>query len=1071
MIHKPRLRHLGRALAFAALFATGAAHGAFGQAAGNPQTKPGEIILYMQPGTDPAVVNALAATVNPTSVTPLLLKDCYVLELPVARATPVDTATAVATLKMSPSVRWVNASRIFKVHQTSAAPKLTPNDPQFAQQWALPLIHVPQAWVLTKGAVNVNLAWIDSGFDPQHEDAKGQFLADSYNFADNNSDISAGGSVNDAAEDGHGVNTSGVAIAITNNSLGIAGVDWTGVKCLAFKVQHTGGNLQEPAILNSYAYILANKDKDHIVALNMSYGLSGGDPGGSGGTDPEFVATKALADAGVLCVASSGNSGAAGNPTNTPADFPHCISVGAVDRNGKITAYSSFGKVDIAAPGGDNADTGITADGIDLLDWNSTYTFASGTSYAAPHVSAVLGLMLSVPGVTTAQAKQAIFDTANRTGLGITTLPDPHYGYGIVDAYAALLKVSVSVLIEDPVGINSTGSSTDPSGLPPPPTETLKPTLRFKISNVPLANLVIKIDAGTAQEQDLTQAFLQNSIESGNTAGANPQYVVAFRYKFANTTPYNHTITVTGTNPNTGTTSTDVRTFTIQSHVIPSGISFISVPYYESAADSPTGAPRDAADLLAPNVTLYRWLNNSATSTAGGTTVVQPGYAAFGNGQTNTDASLHPTNLVPTPDTSSITSNVAPVGVGYFINSPGPVSVVTYGQSFDTTPFRIPLHEGWNMIGNPYKFAIPFDGVAFEETNGTRVTAEAAADQKLILPFIYRYVSGQYQFQTLPAGTLNAWEGQWIYVVPKNAASLRTDTVLTMITAPAGVSGTSSSLASVRKTKSTAATKAVSLTTTASPRVTGVGSWTVNLQASSKDLRDGYNFVGVTRSAATSATSLVPKPPHPSPYVTLGITDPASNGTVYAQSLQEAGGVKTWNVVVMTDQPNTDITVRWPNISTLPKNYRLTLQDTATGQVVDLRNQASYQFNSGHNAATRAFTLTAHPTNSGGHAVLTNINVNPPRTAGGRSVGAYQIGYTVSQDAQIEVTVVGYNGQVVALVGATRAVSSGDNSQVWSGKDNKGTAVPAGTYLLQVKAITSDGTVTREIRPLTITGR
>ncbi|MCW3095773.1 MAG: Subtilisin-like serine protease [Chthonomonadaceae bacterium] len=1066
MIHKPRLRHLGRALAFAALFATGAAHGAFGQVVGNPQTKPGEIILYMQPGTAVADVNALAATVNSASVTPLLLKDCYVLELPAVRATAQDTATAVATLKMNPNVRWVNASRIYKPTQASAAPKITPNDPMFAQQWYLPLINAPQAWVLSKGVANVNLCWIDTGFATQHEDLIGQYLPDSYNFADNNTNIDAGGSVLNATEDGHGIATSSIAFGLTNNSKGIAGIDWGGTKCLALKAKTDGvAFFSSAALLNSYAYILTNKDKDHIVAVNMSYGADGGDPTGGGGSDPEFVATKALADAGVLMVASAGNSS---DFTGTPAAFPHVIAVSAVDRNSKLTAYSSFGKVEMSAPGGDNADTGVTADGMAEADFNNTYVFESGTSNSAPVITSVFGLMMAIPGVTTAQAKQAMFDTANRTGLGITSLPDPKYGYGIVDAYAALLRVSVSVIIDDPIGINASGISTDPSGLPPPPTETLKPVLRFKVSNVPLANLSIKIDAGTAQEVDLTTAFLQNQIESGNTTGTNPQYVVAFRYTFPNTAPFNHTITITGTNPNTSTTATDVRTFTIQSHTIPSGISFVSIPYYESAADSPTTKVRDVTDLLAPNVTLYRWLNlpTTTTTTAGGTTVVQGNYAAFGNGQTDINASLHPTSFVPTPDTTGVQSDVTPLGVGYFINAPGPVTVVTYGTSYDTTSFRIPLHEGWNMVGNPYKFSIPFDGLVFEQTNGNRVTAEAAADLKLILPFIYRYVAGQYQFQTLPAGNLNAWEGQWIYVVPKNANSLRQDTVLTMITTPVAVSGATGRAASKAVTRGT--TRAASLLTPTTPKVSGAGSWTVQLQASSKDLRDSYNFIGVTNPATKSANSLVPKPPHPSPYVTLGITDPAGNGTVYAQSLQTAGGVKTWNVVVNTDQPNTDITVRWPNVSTLPKTYRLTMQDTATGQVVDLRNQASYQFNSGHNAGTRAFVLTAHPTNSGGRAVLTNINVNPPRIVDGRAAGAYQIGYTVSQDAQVEVAVVGYNGQIVAVVGSTRAVSSGDNSQVWNGKDTKGAGVPAGTYLLQVKAITSDGTVTREIRPLTV---
>jgi hypothetical protein len=1072
MIHKPRLRHLGRALAFAALFSTGAAQGVFGQAAVKPKTVPGEIILYMQPGTDKNVVLALAAKVNPASVTPLLLQDCYVLELPAARANEVDTVSAVTTLKMDPNVRWVNASPLHVATQTSAAPKLTPNDPRFPEQWALPLIKMPQAWVLQKGALNVNLAWIDSGFEPTHEDAMGQFLAGSYDFGNNDSDITADGV---GGEPNHGIGTSGIAIARTDNSKGIAGICWENIKVLALKIQPKGSpDFSTPAILNSYAYILKNKDLYHIVAVNMSYG-GGGDPADV--NNPEYVATKALADAGVLMVASAGNSGAPadGNPIELPSRYPHVISVSAVDRNGKLAGYSSYGKVEIAAPGGDDVDTGIPADGVLSLDVNNTYSFHSGTSNSAPHVTAVLGLLMSVPGVTTAQAKQAMYDTANRSGLALTTLPDPKYGYGLLDAYAALLKVSISVVIDDPIGINANGLSTDPSGLPPPPTETLKPTFRFKISNVPLDSLSITIDPGTPQAFVVPASLLQNSVESGITSGVNPQYVITFRHQFDPTGPTNHKVVISGTNPTTGVSASDSRTFTIIPHLLPGGQSLISIPYYESADDAPapkspgiraSGAQRNADELLGPDALLSRFLY--VLDPADGTYKLK--YAQYKTDKTdptllNQDASLLPTSFVPTPDSSNVTPATAPLGVGYFLDAKGPISVVTNGQSFDTTAFRLPLREGWNMIGNPYRFAIPFDGLVFDTLAGTRLTAEAAADQNLILPFIYRFVNGQYQFERLPAGNLQAWEGQWIYVVPHHAVPSK-DVSLTLITTPVAVSGFAG-----RSAKSTRAVATQPVSLSAPPRLGGSGGWTMQLEASGKDLHDGYNFVGVTRSAAISSKSLVPKPPHPSPYVTLGMTRQDGKGAVYAQDLQTAGGVKTWDIVVMTDQPNTDITLRWPNMSTVPRNYRLTLQDKATGQDIDLRTQAAYQFNSGHDAATRAFTLTAHPTNSGGRAVLTNINVNPPRNVGGRAAGAYQIGYTVSQDARVEVAILGYNGQTLAQIGSTRAVTSGDNHQVWNGKDTKGATVPAGTYLLQLKAVTTDGTVSREIRPLTVSGR
>ncbi|MCW3052738.1 MAG: Subtilisin-like serine protease, partial [Chthonomonadales bacterium] len=447
MIHRPRLRHLGRALAFAALFATGAAQTAFGQAV---KTIPGEIILYMQPGTDQNVATTLANTVNPVSVTPLLLKDCYLLKLPQVHANVADTATAVATLKMNPNVRWVNANEAVKLLQTGGATKLTPNDPRFNEQWGLTQINMPQAWTLQKGAVNVNVADVDSGFDPLHEDLKGQYLPESFDFNLNTPNITA------VAGNDHGVATSGVMIALTNNATGIAGVCWENIKCLGLKVDVTGspGAINIAAALNAFAYITANKVKLHIVAVNLSFG-GGGDPTDT--SNPEYVATKAMVDAGVIVVGSAGNSGDAGNPINIPAYYPHVISVASTDRNGKTTGYSEFNKVEIAAPGGDAGATGVPANGILVTNLGSAYAFEDGTSFAAPHVTAAFGLLMSVPGVTPAQAKKAMFDTANRKGLALTTLPDAHYGFGVLDVYAALLQVSVSVVIDDPIGINAQG--------------------------------------------------------------------------------------------------------------------------------------------------------------------------------------------------------------------------------------------------------------------------------------------------------------------------------------------------------------------------------------------------------------------------------------------------------------------------------------------------------------------------------------------------------------------------------------------------------------------------------------
>jgi hypothetical protein len=1039
-----------------------------------PQTVAGEIILYMQPGIAKADVQALAATVQPASFTPLMLKDTYVLELPAAKRTDQDTAAAAAILKADPRVKWAGASPLYHVLQSAGtAPKVEPNDPRYrsGEQWNLKLINMPQAWALEKGAAGVNVGWIDSGYDPAHEDAGGQFDPGSFDEADNDSDVTADGS---GPEFDHGTHTSGIAIAKTDNNIGIAGIDWQNIKVVALKIQKKGNaNLDTPAILNSYAYILANYKQLHIVAFNMSYGGTGLDPA-------EQDALQQLANAGVIPVASAGNSGMDGNPVIYPAAFPFVISVSALNQAGKLSYYSSFGKVEIGAPGGeqfaDNDPGGI----LSLVnDPAKKYVFAQGTSDASPHVTGVLGLLMSVPGVTPAIAKAALLNTANHNGLG--ALPDPKYGFGILDAYAALAQVSVQALVTSPEGVNQRGESSDPNNVIPPPVETFKPLVSFHFNNVTCDNVTFTIDASIAS---LAKTFTLTQLIAGNlpqgitdftitgacTGVPNPKYDVSFRLTLPSTGFFQHTVMVTGTDPNSGISRSDTRLFTITPHTIPSGLSMISIPYFESAADAPapfTGTLRDVPQLLGTTPTLYRYQLPSELASEPGSTVGP--YAKFNatDPKANVNASFHPLDIMPSlvsPPSGSNGSplDTRPLGVGYFIDAPAAIPVITFGVPANslnpTSSFRIPLHEGWNMIGDPYPFSVPFNSTEIETSGGSHIPVAQAADQNLILPHIYRLVSGDYQFATLPDGSLNAWEGHWIFVIPKDPANLNAATVLSLIVNPTpGTSATGR--AAIRP----------SLITTG--RAAGPGSWKLQLQAHVADKNDDNNYVGMSGAATDGIDrTKVPKPPKVDRTVSLAIVRPETPSTVYAQDLRSLGGNKQWNVSVTTDRPNANVTIEWPNARSLPKNYSLILTDQVTGTSLDVRNTSSYQFNSGPTAGTRSFSLVARPTAGvAGHPMFTNIVVNPGRS-GGRAQNVYNIEYNLSTSANVSVSIMTPGGHAVAQI-VTRAVTAGDNAMTWNGLDNAGRPVPAGSYVLQFQAATTDGQTTRVIRPLILTGR
>ena len=1031
-------------------------------AAPRPQFVKGEIVLYVQPNTSQADVAAIVAPVNGISVVPLGLPDCYKVVLPAAQATEVNTTTAVAQLRLDQRVRWVGVNSLGYTLDSTTAPTAEPNDPRYksGEMWGLKLVNMPQAWALQKGGINANVCDIDTCFDPAHEDLIGQYLPESFNFADNISDITP-----HAGDDQHGVHTSGTMIALTDNGKGIAGICWKNIKCLALRDSPAGtAGLPLASTISCYNFISANTVKLHIKSLNMSYAFTGLDPNGT--TEPVYIALKAVADGGVLCCAAAGNEANADAITNTPAGYAFCTTVSAVGRTGKLSSFSSFGKVDLAAPGGDQDATGLDADGI-LSTIDGKYAFEQGTSMATPHVTAIAGLLMSVPGVDVDKARSVLYATANRSITGQSGDNDPKYGHGLIDAYAALLKVSVSAQVVEPVGIDpSTGKSTDPNNPTPQPVVSLRPRFRFTIFNADLTKTNIVLNTSAGSKPIITNGAIDPSAVNdvtqftitGSTTPPNVQAEISFRYKLPAGIPFQQgTLTITAPAFDTNIPpATDSRSFSIAPHQFETGISFISIPLVETAQDSPTGRTRGIKEILGiPSAVLYRWVNTTVLNT-NGKPVVAGQYAVNGAGAGDTlpaNASLQPPDAVTTPepiDPIDNLSDVRPLGLAFFLKVPSSAFVNSYGREVSQQTVRIPLHEGWNMVGDPYTFVVAFGTTVIETSNGTRYPAAEAANNKLILPFIYRYVGGDYQFQALPAGTMNPWEGNWIYVIPKDVNNLSSGNVLTMLI-PAASSGTTKS---VPKSISRAANA------TLRPSVRGIGAWSLRLVAQTHDLTDAHTYIGASSTATDGDDNTkAPKPPKFGSYVSLGVQR-LNNATLYAQDLRSLGGSKTWDMVVTTDQANADITVTWPEVRTLPRNVSLTLTDKQTGQTIDLKSQGAFSFNSGPKAETRSISITAAPTSSQGRVVLSNVVINPPRSRSVSGQSPYDINYTVSHDAKVEVTILGTNGRILSRPAPTRAVSAGDNHIAWNGRDNAGHVLAAGIYVVQIRAISADGAVT-----------
>ena len=344
-------------------------------------------------------------------------------ELPAGK----DPKTATLEILANPQVEFAEPNFLI------AKDEVSPNDPQFDQQWALRNtgqnrgqfgsdINAGSAWETTKGSQATVVAVIDSGIDFTHADLKNNQWTNPKPSAEGDVhgwDFVAGsGDIKD--EQGHGTAIAGIIAAEGNNSLGTTGVLWQ-ASLMSLRVLNNTGTGDVAAAVEAIDYAVTHGA--HVI--NLSWGTSG-----------ESVALKgAIENAirrNVVVVCSAGNSGKDLNSTPYyPASYAikGLITVAGSDNNDQLASWSNFGSVvTVAAPGTDILTTKM----------GGGYWNVSGTSAAAPIVTGIAGLLKTVRGTANAEAvAKAITDGARQS----VSLQGKVTSAGIANAAAALTKI------------------------------------------------------------------------------------------------------------------------------------------------------------------------------------------------------------------------------------------------------------------------------------------------------------------------------------------------------------------------------------------------------------------------------------------------------------------------------------------------------------------------------------------------------------------------------------------------------------------------------------------------------
>lgn len=283
----------------------------------------------------------------------------------------------------------------------------TPNDYHLLDNtlgpnYALDIINAKDAWDISTGSSTTVVGIIDTGFEVDLPELMGKAFSVSNNTSTNKT---------------HGTFVAGIVGANTNNGLGISSI---GYDCkLALRGQGGWDPMSDILALSTQG----------IRVINFSLGSYGSS------TVHENIINLAY-DNGTIVVASAGND----NTTNYmyPASYYKAISVSSVGEDLKHAStccgiHNHNDRVDVCAAG-----YGVIS--IGKYDNQPIYYKSSGTSFAAPYVTGLIGLILTVNPNLHPDLVTHIVKSTTQDIYSVNTQYTGLLGTGLIDAHAALLK-------------------------------------------------------------------------------------------------------------------------------------------------------------------------------------------------------------------------------------------------------------------------------------------------------------------------------------------------------------------------------------------------------------------------------------------------------------------------------------------------------------------------------------------------------------------------------------------------------------------------------------------------------
>lgn len=373
-------------------------------------------------------------------------------------------------------------------------------------------------------------------------------------------------------------------------------------------------------------------------------------------------------------------------------------------------------------------------------------------------------------------------------------------------------------------------------------------------------------------------------------------------------------------------------------------------------------------------------------------------------------------------------------GRGYWLLGTGPFTIRQEASlPPQTEALSLPLSAGWNLLGNPFVQPLRLSDLKVRlpgQSEGQALSFHEAAQQGWVDSVLWAFDPQRgyvpiLQFEPLGLlGVVEPWQGFWLRA--------RRDVILTFL--PPG--------AWPREA--------------ARRRVDGSKVWRIPLEVQVGPWVDALNWAGWLEGSSDGLR--LAEPPQPTPFVSLSFL--GSQGERWAFDLRSVRTPRmTWDILVETDVPNEEVILTASDLSSVPADAGIFLEDVETGLRQYLRTHPVYTFRSGPEGARRRLRLIVEQ-NGRRRLAIQNLRVEPGRG------GLRLIAFELPQEAKVTVEVLSLGGQVLSRLAEGRSLAAGRQSLLWDGRDAQGRPLPPGVYLLRLEARGEMGEAVQAVRLL-----